>query len=715
MIYVVFSQAIPSRPPTEPTQRSEPALPILGPLSAPSVLVPELQSRQGPAPTTEQGPALTTTTTEQGPAPTTEQGPAPTIEQVSAPTTEQGLAPTTEQGPAPTTEHEDDDYDDVDDQGGDQARLDSILFDNNDFDDIQSDDDDDDDDDFDLDIEKIVEDCLPQETSDVKLVRQYVIDFDLTQSQTTGLLKMLSVVFDRPSIPLAPATLLRIPKVDMKLRPVSPGEYLHVGIEKTLTVANYPFLNDCEQIELDVCIDGVPLVKSSRLCMWPILGAIVDRRDVNPFLIGVYVGRGSPKSITDLFQDYVQEMKTLDGLLRISEKKSIRFTVRAYCCDAPARSFLASVRYHTGFHGCTKCCQIGKKVDRTTVFSKTVVGCRTDQSYTDRSDPKFHSELYLTQKNPLEELGTQMITQVPIEPMHLLDLGVMKKLLVLFLDNSQKKFFETKENIAKMEAHFLSIVDYVPSEFKRAPRVLAEVPRYKATEFRQFLLYTGPVVLRNTLKPQAYSSFLKLHVATRLLYRKFDLDFADSLLSSFVQDFGTVFPEKSLTYNIHNLLHIRADVETYGLESISNYKFENYMQIIKNRLRISRNIFRRILNVVYLGSLAKSSLNFGQITYSDNDEKNNHCLLKDDRIVEITEMHGDSVVGRQYLPQGISDFYPDTDPQYKRLKVFVIDPKFLSTRQMRFTISNSVRCKLFRIPLTIDADKFVVFPLIHTV
>jgi hypothetical protein len=621
-----------------------------------------------------------------------------------------GLEPAATSSPIQATYEND--TDDDDDQTDDQVRLDSILFDNNDFDDIHSDDDDDN---FDLDIENIVDECLSQETSEVKLVRQYVIDFDLTQAQTTGLLKMISVAFNRPDIPLAPATLLRIPKQDMKLRTVSPGDYLHLGIEKTLTVANYPFLDNCEQIELDVCIDGVPLVKSSRLCMWPILGAFVDRRDVNPFLIGVYVGRGSPKSITDFFQDYVQEMKKLDGLLSISEKKSIPFSVRAYCCDAPARSFLASVRYHTGFHGCTKCCQIGKKIDRTTVFSKTVVGCRTDQSYTNRSDPQFHSELYLNQKNPLEEIGTHMITQVPIEPMHLLDLGVMKKLLVLFLENSKKKFFETKEDIAKTEEHFLSIVNYVPAELKRAPRVFAEVPRYKATELRQFLLYTGPVVLKNTLKPEAYESFMKLHVATRLLYRKFDLDFADSLLSSFVQDFGTVFPEKALSYNIHNLLHIRADVETYGLESMSNYKFENYMQIIKNRLRISRNIFRRILNVVYLGSLTKSSLHFGQISYSDNDEKNNHCLLKDDRIVEITEKHGDSVVGRQYLPQGVSEFYPDTHPQYKRLKVFVIDPKFRSTRKIQFTITNSVKCKLFRIPLTVDADKFVVFPLIHTV
>ena len=38
-----------------------------------------------------------------------------------------------------------------------------------------------------------------------------------------------------------------------------------------------------------------------------------------------------------------------------------------------------------------------------------------------------------------------------------------------------------------------------PREFARGPRTTADLLRYKATEFRQFLLYTGPVVLLNKL------------------------------------------------------------------------------------------------------------------------------------------------------------------------------------------------------------------------
>ena len=50
----------------------------------------------------------------------------------------------------------------------------------------------------------------------------------------------------------------------------------------------------------------------------------------------------------------------------------------------------------------------------------------------------------------------------------------------------------------------------MPSEFARQPGVLDEMKRWKATGYRQFLFYTGYLVLESVLSLESYSHFLCL-------------------------------------------------------------------------------------------------------------------------------------------------------------------------------------------------------------
>lgn len=61
-----------------------------------------------------------------------------------------------------------------------------------------------------------------------------------------------------------------------------------------------------------------------------------------------------------------------------------------------------------------------------------------------------------------------------------------------------------------------NLKEYCPSDFARRPRSLDICSKYKATEFRQFLLYTGPVVTYGILDEQLYKHFLFLHAAIRV-------------------------------------------------------------------------------------------------------------------------------------------------------------------------------------------------------
>jgi len=65
--------------------------------------------------------------------------------------------------------------------------------------------------------------------------------------------------------------------------------------------------------------------------------------------------------------------------------------------------------------------------------------------------------------------------------------------------------------------------------------------RWKATEFRQFLLYSGIVVLHSIIPNQVYDHCLCLHVAM-VIYLSPNYNnlstFANSLLTDFVNNFG---------------------------------------------------------------------------------------------------------------------------------------------------------------------------------
>lgn len=58
---------------------------------------------------------------------------------------------------------------------------------------------------------------------------------------------------------------------------------------------------------------------------------------------------------------------------------------------------------------------------------------------------------------------------------------------------------------------------YIPIEFARKPRDLYDVEKWKATEFQQFLLYTGIAIMKLILSPMLHNHFLCLTVTIRIL------------------------------------------------------------------------------------------------------------------------------------------------------------------------------------------------------
>jgi len=108
--------------------------------------------------------------------------------------------------------------------------------------------------------------------------------------------------------------------------------------------------------------------------------------------------------------------------------------------------------------------------------------------------------------SPLVATSLGMVSGIPLDYMHLVCLGVMRRFLHLWLMGPLACRLSGLQ-VKILSEKLLKISKSVPVEFARKPRSLNEVDRWKASEFCQFLLYTGPVLLKDVLHTAVYQHF----------------------------------------------------------------------------------------------------------------------------------------------------------------------------------------------------------------
>lgn len=411
-------------------------------------------------------------------------------------------------------------------------------------------------------------------------------DWALSEYVPAKTLKSLLLILRKyfKHLPADPRTLLSTPK-STSLRVVEPGVYYHYGLKNNLI----DFLNtnlNYNQSNIDVVfnIDGLPLSKSSGSQLWPILGSVMGFKEV--FVIGLYHSFFSkPENVNVYLHDFVQESQLLveDGFM--FKSKNYSCSIKMFVADTPAKAFTLCIKHHSGYSSCTKCCTEGEYVERRVCFPDMDSLSRTDASFAEMTDYDYHHGI-----TPLLNIpGFGPVTNVPIDYMHLVCLGVVKKLINLWfhgpmnvrLRSSQEK--EISVNIDKIKL-------YVPIEFQRKPRSLNEYKFWKAVEFRSFLLYIGPVVLKNKIPIDVYNNFLTLHVAIKILCGNGLTEelilYAEQLLKHFVIIFKEIYGVHNLSHNVHGLIHLANDCKMFGpLDNFSAFRFENCMQQLLKLIR----------------------------------------------------------------------------------------------------------------------------------
>ncbi|RLU16246.1 hypothetical protein DMN91_012006 [Ooceraea biroi] len=584
-----------------------------------------------------------------------------------------------------------------------------------------------------------------------KFLRNWAVTNGVKSCAVSDLLSHLKKYPLFSTLPKDARTLLRTPRKCNVIN-IQPGEYCHFGITNGIieTLSNDSIKEQCklQGVHIAVGIDDLPLSKSSLSTFWPIVGSIVPNGSV--FLIGVYHGNCKPESSALFLQNFVNDaLLVYEHGIEIGDI-IVPFSIKYFILDAPAKSFVLNVKGHTGYNSCTKCHVKGLNDHGRVYFMDKNAQKRTNEEFRLHTDHEYHLGISELERLP----NIDLIKCFPLDYMHLICLGVIRKLTYLWIrignDSKRQKWQLSFTQITHISNTLIHIKPLVPSEFARKPRSLKFIKQWKATEYRQLLFYTGLVVFRHVLQEDLYRHFLTLHVAVRILASK-DLHeylkYAQVLLEHFVDSFGILYNNYFISHNVHGLLHITEDVRHFGsIEKFSAFRFENFLYFIKKLIRksekplqqrfnryneIKRNSNNKEQHITLFDKLIpleSSAYNdivpdgcnnplykkavCNNFTLSVNNNANNCCALEDgsviivQQIVRHVQLNDFVIIGKKFVRK---TYFYNTPCTSNLLDTYVVSESALS--QTIMWLLSKVKRKFLKIPH--ENDKYVIVPLLH--
>ncbi|KAB0795928.1 hypothetical protein PPYR_09989 [Photinus pyralis] len=547
-------------------------------------------------------------------------------------------------------------------------------------------------------------------------LRKWAIHSKVHHSAVNNLLHVLSKY--HPNLPLDSRTLLKTSR-KLNVKQIGNGELCYLGLKKHLNnflIKNKDF--NLNEIRISFNIDG----------------RVISNIKSDPFVVAVFCGTSKPKPLDAYLEEFIKELEHLlkNGLKYLNLRYTIK--IHSFVCDAPAKAFLKCIKNHTGYASCEKCNAVGEYVNGRVILKSTCSPKRTDDSFKLHLDSEHHTGV-----SPLTKLPIGLVSQFPIDYMHNICLGVMRKLLNFWMSGPLPTRLGSK-TINAMSARLESLRNYIPVEFNRKPRSLSELQRWKATEFRSFLLYLGPVVLNNLIDPSLYEQFLLLHSSITILISSKHISnlgtaLAKELLILFIQHCESVYGEEFLIYNVHMLCHISDDVDLFGaLDNFSAFPFENCLGRLKSLIKSPRKplqqLCRRLLELEFSFTVQESNPLHSLLVQHDhcngplpsdksiNDFKqfkrnaDSYCIIGNNAVVQIHNIlvnvkNEIFVVGKQFKSKTSLYKYPF---ESKKLNIFVINN--LSNKFEVWSATTLIgKFIVYPVP---SKNSTVSFPIIHS-
>jgi len=128
--------------------------------------------------------------------------------------------------------------------------------------------------------------------------------------------------------------------------------------------------------------------------------------------------------VSEYVADFVQELQCLPETGLTCNNNHLTIHIDCFVCDAPARAFIKNIKGHGGYRGCEKCVQEGVYINNRMIFPEIRARLRTYDEFESLADEGNHRG-----RSPLCVLRVGLVTGFVYDYMHLVCLGVMRKLI----------------------------------------------------------------------------------------------------------------------------------------------------------------------------------------------------------------------------------------------------------------------------------------------
>lgn len=388
-------------------------------------------------------------------------------------------------------------------------------------------------------------------------------------------------------------------------------------------------------ISLQWNADGVQTFKSSKVSMCPLQVSINELnyrvRKENILLVGIWAATEKP-DLNLFLKPFIDELKDLhaNGFECLPPNFDEPITIKVHTILAPVdsveRCALQNIHQFNGRYGCSLCLNPGEHVPVGNGYTRVYrgeEGIKRTKSQHRRDAIKAEREDTIV--NGVKGVSLLMLLPIfniirsfPPEYMHSVLLGVVKLFLSTWFDpkNCRKPWYiGTKSQI--LDNRLSKILP--PCEITRTPQSVNNISQWKASEFKNFLIYYSLPCLKNLLPSVFYKHWSLLVYAIYV----FDSDKIETeayknatrAIKKFVSDTEILYGMELMKFNVHLLLHIPKSVKDFGaLWAWSAFSYESNNFVLRSMLHSSQTILQQI---------CKSYLRFQTLKYIDTFSKTN--------------------------------------------------------------------------------------------